>query len=78
MMRAVRGDMEPLREIDALYGPVLLRKKHPCLKEYLCWEKGVRRNVLEQLKNAGEGAQSRRAEVEEALKLNARAQEELG
>ena len=78
MMRVVRGDMEPLREIDMLYGPVLLKKKHPCLKEYLCWEQGVRRNVLEQLKNAGEGAESRRAEVEEALKLNARAREELG
>lgn len=78
MMRVVRGDMEPLREIDMLYGSVLLKKKHPCLKEYLCWEQGVRRNVLEQLKNAGEGAESRRAEVEEALKLNARAREELG
>lgn len=77
MMRVVHGSMEPLREIEALYGPVLLKKKHSCLKEYLCWEKGIKENVLEQLKNAGAGAEARREEVKKALQLNAEAMAEI-
>lgn len=77
MMRVVHGTMEPLRDIEAAYGPVLLKKKHPCLKSYLLWEQGVKKRILEQLANASEGAGNRRAEVEEALELNVRALREL-
>lgn len=62
---------------EALYGPVLLRKKHPCLKEFLQWERGIKEKVLEQLKNAGDGAEKRRKEVAEALKLNKEAWMEI-
>lgn len=58
------------RKIEALYGPILLKKKHPCLREYLQWEQGIKENILEQLKNAGEGAEKRRKEVQEALRLS--------
>lgn len=77
MMRVVHGEMEPLGEIEALYGPRLLESKHPCLREYLRWEWGVKQRVLEQLKYAGSGADGRRAEVEVALERNRKAMEML-
>lgn len=73
MMRIVKGKQDPLSEMEALYGPVLLKKKHSCLREFLLWERGIKENVLEQLKNAGDGAAKRREEVQEALKLNEQA-----
>lgn len=77
MMRVIHGRGEPMREIDALYGPVLLKKKHPCLREYLIWEQGVKRKVLEQLRYAGAGGEGRRAQVKAALEQNRAALEEL-
>lgn len=73
MMRIIKGKQESLSDMEALYGPVLLQKKHSCLKEFLLWERSIRENVLEQLKNAGDGAAKRREEVQEALKLNEQA-----
>lgn len=60
-------------QMEALYGPILLKEKHPCLKEYLQWERQIKEKVLEQLKNAGDGAAKRREEVQEALRWNAQA-----
>ena len=72
------SEHEALRDIDALYGPILLKKKSSCLKEYLQWEQGIKENVLIQLSNAsGEAALARRQEVEQALQKNKKAQEEL-
>lgn len=79
MMRVVHGQMCLPREIDARYGPILLQKKHPCLREYLCWERQIKENVLKQLENAaGENAAARRTEVEWALEQNGKALEEIG
>lgn len=64
-----------LSELEALYGPELLKKKHPCLHQYLQWERKIKENVLKQLECAGDGAQSRREEVQEALRLNKAAME---
>lgn len=77
MMKVVHGEMGPLREIDARYGPVLLKKKHACLRSYLIWERGVKETILKQLEQAGPGAEKRRREVEEALAMNAKALEEI-
>ena len=72
------AEHEALRDIDALYGPILLKKKSSCLKEYLQWEQGIKESVLIQLSNAsGEAALARRQEVEQALQKNKKAQEEL-
>lgn len=74
MMRAVPGNMELAGELEEYYGPVLLKKKHPCLRQYLLWERQVKEDILQQLKEArGEGARSRRQEVCHALERNRQA-----
>ena len=76
MMKAVHGSMNLRREIDAMYGPVLLEKKHPCLGQYLKWERQVKKKVMVQLENAiGDGAEKRKREVKQALELNRQAWE---
>lgn len=78
MMRLERGRMELTRETEALYGPVLLRKKHPCLWEYLQWEYGIKEKILRQLRENGGAAAGRRIEeVELALRTNREAWREI-
>lgn len=79
MMKAVHGQQTRMRKIDACYGPVLLKKKHPCLLQYLQWERQVKEKVLQQLGQAsGEKVLERRHEIEQLLELNRLAQEEIG
>ena len=74
MMRAVPGNMELAGELEEYYGPMLLKKKNPCLRQYLLWERQVKEDILQQLKEArGEGARSRRQEVCHALERNRQA-----
>lgn len=62
------------QEMEMLYGPLLLKKRHPVLREYLLWEQGVKESILEQLEEtSGEGAVRRREEVRQALELNRKA-----
>ncbi len=76
MMRVAPGVMELAGELEEYYGPVLLKKKHPCLRQYLLWERQVKEDILQQLKEAGgEGAKSRRQEVCHALERNRKALE---
>ncbi len=55
MLAKVNEDIEFTREIDAevtiedYYGPILLKKKHPILKEYLLFEQEVVSRNLEKL-----------------------------
>lgn len=54
-------------ELEDKYGPVLLRRKHPVLREYLVRETGICRQILENLDKNGNGQESRRQEIMERL-----------
>ena len=75
VLKAVRGTM-CLTETEALYGPVLLRKKHDVLRQYLDRERQVLLRAAENLKKADENrAKQRREELSEKLRMN---QEAMG
>lgn len=84
ILRAVAGeDGEQeentlLHEQELRYGPLLLKEKHPLLKEYLEREAGLYRKVLESLEGKEtEAASARREEVQWELKLIEEAQKNL-
>lgn len=62
-------------EADCVYGPLLLENKHPVLKTYLVWEKGILEGVLDKLNRVtGEQRIKERIEqVEYKLQLNRQA-----
>ena len=75
VLKAVRGSM-CLTEAEALYGPVLLRKKHEVLRQYLDWERQVLLRAAGNLEKADENrAKQRREELSEKLRMN---QEAMG
>lgn len=80
MMRAVPGrrglsEAEAANELQLLYGPQLLCKKHPVLLRYLRHERGLLERVREKLEHETGGAARRRLpEVMHMLELNAAAQ----
>lgn len=53
---------EQLR-IEDKYGPVLLRQKHPVLKEYLQREVGIFEQILDNLRKNGKGQEVRQQEI---------------
>lgn len=57
--------------LEALYGPVLLAKKHPVLKAWLEREIGISQEIIDRLsgEDVGEKARVRRQEIEEKQKL---------
>jgi tRNA (adenine22-N1)-methyltransferase len=70
LMRCEKGAEKYSREIEYLYGKLLLEKKEPVLKELLLHEEGKYSRLLESLKqNQTENAQKRLPEVEEKLAL---------
>ncbi len=70
LMRCEKGEEKYSREIEYLYGKLLLEKKEPVLKELLLHEEGKYSRLLESLKqNQTENAQKRLPEVEEKLAL---------
>lgn len=54
--------------LEDKYGPVLLRRKHPVLKEYLERETGICRQILENLEKNGNGQETRKQEIMERLR----------
>ena len=55
---------------EVMYGPCLIRKRHPVLMDYLDGKEAVCRRILKGLEKASAGsAGSRRAEIEEELHL---------
>lgn len=59
-----------MSEAELRYGPLLIQKKHPVLREYLLREQGLNQKILEALKGQeGEGSQKRREEVEGELRI---------
>lgn len=80
MMRAVKsvGSRKKMSEPELCYGPVLLEKKHPVLREYLNQEEKLKLRVLEALKGKGtEGAVKRRLELSGELEQLHRARKLL-
>lgn len=70
LMRCEREEEKYDREIDYLYGKLLLKKKDPVLKELLLHEEGKYSRLFNNLKdNPTENAQKRLPEVEEKLAL---------
>ena len=70
LMRCEKGEEKYSREIEYLYGKLLLEKKEPVLKELLLHEEGKYSRLLESLKqNQTKNAQKRLPEVEEKLAL---------
>ncbi len=70
MILAERGSAKPLSDAEALYGPVLLRKKDPVLYEELLKQLSVREKIREQLIANPSGKTAERLTViekEEAL-----------
>ncbi len=55
--------------LEFLYGPLLLRKKHPVLKEFLLWQQGQKEKILTQLAEhaAEEIREQRTAQIREEL-----------
>ena len=70
-MRAVPADVVT----EDCFGPVLLEKKHPILKEWMQREICIQEKILNSLTKAGDAERSkeRRQEVEERLRLLERA-----
>ena len=55
---------EPDHLLEDRFGPVLLRKKDPILKEYLVWQDGIIEGILSGLSGEGENVSLRRDELE--------------
>ena len=78
MMRVKHGKMTPLTEIEQKYGPVLLAKKDPVLKEFLEREERKFTEIREHLAQMeGEKAAFRKKEVEKELEDIRAAKERL-
>ena len=73
MMKAVRresGEQFAYTEEEAWFGPLLLKKCHPVLREYLLREESIRKKILSGLSGAeSASAKSRLAEVKEEMEL---------
>ncbi len=68
MMRVVHGKMDSLTPLEKKYGPLLLKKKHPCLKLFLDWEEEKNLEILKNLQSqSGEKAKQRSEEVKREL-----------
>ena len=77
-MRVKHGKMTPLTEIEQKYGPVLLAKKDPVLKEFLEREERKFTEIREHLAQMeGEKAAFRKKEVEKELEDIRAAKERL-
>ena len=78
MMRVKHGKMAPLTEVEKKYGPVLLRKKDPVLKEFLEREERKFKEIREHLGvMEGEKSALRKKEVEKELEDIRAAKERL-
>ncbi len=72
---AGENDADYLRHLGDVYGPVLLKKRHPVLKSYLEFEQRVQERIADSLPASdSDSAKARRAEVEETLHRNREAQ----
>ena len=76
MILCVRGSGEPLSKKEALYGPVLLKKRDPILHEYLLKQRDVLSGIREELRLHGKDGGPRYTEVSELLEVTDEALED--
>lgn len=78
MMRAEHGRMEELSEIEALYGPCLLKEKNVCLKQFLEREQQTFESVRHSLaESKTTRAKERLLEIAEKIEQVKRAKEKM-
>ena len=65
----LRGNSRPLSGMEALYGPILIEKRDPVLREYLLKQREVLTQIREELRMHGKDGSSRYAEVSELLEV---------
>lgn len=78
MMLVEKGEMKGLTDCELSYGPDLIKKKHPVLKEFLQKEEAVCREILKGLSGkTGEHILERSEEIEKKLAVICQAREEM-
>lgn len=78
MMRAEHGRMKELSEIEALYGPCLLKEKNVCLKQFLEREQQTFESVRHSLEESKTTrAKERLLEIAEKIEQVKRAKEKM-
>lgn len=78
MMRAEHGRMKELSEIEALYGPCLLKEKNVCLKQFLEREQQTFESVRHSLEESKTTrAKERLLEIEEKIEQIKKAKEKM-
>ncbi len=60
LIKAVRGECIRLSEEEAMFGPVLISRGHPVLREYLSWRLGILEGIERQLAGGGRGPEDAR------------------
>jgi len=72
MMKAIHQEQNWDREIDFIYGKILLREENPVLHEYLIWEKDYLVDLYRELscKSPTEAIRERMRDVERSLSYN--------
>ncbi|MCM1125343.1 MAG: class I SAM-dependent methyltransferase [Lachnospiraceae bacterium] len=81
MMKAVRtGNAETLSETEKRFGPVLLKQKHPVLKQYLFmeWQKGVKLEKELASRKQSRRISERLAELQREMVFLKEAAQEIG
>ena len=85
MMKAVPGDKTVLCEgegtqslkitMEDMFGPLLLKQKHPVLLQFLHFEKEMKEGILKKLqeKEVSDKTEVRKKELEEELRMIAEA-----
>ena len=70
MMKVIPGKKEtlPYGEEEYEYGRMLLKKRHPVLKEFVFREIRIRNSILENLKTNPEVSESSKARIDELEK----------
>lgn len=78
VMDVVRGEMKNLKPWESLYGPCLIRDRHPVLKEFLDKEERLLKKIWEGLTDQeGEGARKRAQELKIQIEWIQEAKREL-
>ena len=78
VMDVVRGQMSPLKPWESLYGPLLLKEKHPVLAELLEKEKALCESILKGLAGQeSESAVNRAEELRKQIQWIEEAQHEM-
>lgn len=56
-------------EAELLFGPKLLKQKHPVLKQYLEFSKGLKQELIRQLDQASKGQQNRAEQLQQEIAM---------